>query len=110
MKLQRTVRGSDMGNWHRVMFPCKVYIVVSLGVGVLTGAFGPAGKVPGDVLAGLAYGYVGCVVIFGIGAFVARFRRHDREGTRSALLWAAVGILVALVIWQAAFPTPTKWL
>lgn len=90
------------------MFPFKAYIVVSLGMGVLTGAFGPVGSVPSDVLAGIAYGYVGCVFIFGIGAFVAGFRMHDREGMRSALLWVAVGVLVAIVIWPVAFPVPTK--
>ncbi len=108
MNVRRTMRGSGGDIGHRVMFPFKAYIVVSLGMGVLTGAFGPVGSVPSDVLAGLAYGYVGCVFIFGIGAFVARFRRHDREGARSALLWVAVGVLVALVIWPVAFPVPTK--
>lgn len=108
MNVQRTVQRADRGIGRRFMFPFKAYIVVSLGMGVLTGAFGPVRSVPSDLLAGLAYGYVGCVFIFGIGAFVARFRRHDREGMRSALLWVAIGVLVTLVIWPVAFPVLTK--
>ena len=92
--------------WRLALLPFKAIIPVTFVLLLFSGSTERATH----IFAGVVYLCLGCSTVLLIGGAAAVARTHDRRLMWSAFAFALGGLLLASLLWGAAFPTPTKGL
>jgi fructose-specific phosphotransferase system IIC component len=116
--MKKILPDSRKGCWRLALLPFKVYIVVAMvAVGfVASGHFEnldyrAAGSLRADhtrFVSALFNGYLVSVAALLLGAVLLRFERAEKQAVRSALIYAAIGVLLMGFLWPATYIPPVK--
>ena len=113
MSIRDSMRDIDRRLLRAAMLPFKAYIpgaFVAVLLAWFVSPFAPQedGGWPTSISAAVFYGYVGSTAVLASGALIAAFHTHDKQAMWSALVYAAVGVVIAGLFLGAAFPSPHK--
>lgn len=95
---------SNVRRWQLVLLPFKAIIPVSFVVLLLSGSAERASH----IFAAIVCLCLGCSAALLVGGIVAVAHTRDRRLMWSAIGFAFGGLVLASLLWGAAFPTPTK--
>lgn len=97
---------SSVRRWQLGLLPFKAIIPITFVVLLLSGSVERASH----IFAGIVYLCLGCSAVLLVGGIAAVTHTHDRRLMWSAIGFAVGGLVLASLLWGAAFPTPTKGL